>query len=114
MRYNSLVSLIEQKVKHPAAIKQFQFFHRYRLAKAMYYDPKNDSIWLSLKILTNLRNHLSHDLEAAQLETKAKEFMDSVEGFDFVDPTSTNEERMRHAIVFMCGRLEGLRRNQQS
>ena len=74
-----LIALVERNLKQPSAIKKFSLANRYSLAKAMYYEKENDSIWRSLKILNNLRNHLSHDLEANELERKAKEFLDSVE-----------------------------------
>ena len=113
-----MCSLIEQNLKQPAAIKKFGFSNRYALAKAMYYDKENDSLWRSLKNLNNLRNDLSHNLEASQLESKAKEFIDSVQGLELLTvlthgklTMNTTEERTRSSLIFMCGRLDGLRRN---
>ena len=100
-----LVSLIARHLNYPDALDDahLTFFHRVYLAKAMYYRSENMWIWTSLIKLNKVRNHLSHTLEAAELKTKATEFIDSIQGFSYGD--STIEERMRHALIFICGAL---------
>ena len=100
-----LILLIERKLSYPDALDKARltFFQQVCLAKAMYYKPENMWIWTSLEKLNQVRNHLSHTLEASRLETKATEFTGSIKGFS--EPDSTIEEQMRHALVFMCGSL---------
>jgi hypothetical protein len=76
-----LVSLIEGKMKHPAALgTRMSFSHRLRLAKAMFYQQENAWVWTSIDKLNEVRNHLAHNVEATNLDVKGNDFINSIGG----------------------------------
>lgn len=102
-----LVSLIERKMKRPAALgTRFNFSQRLCLVKAMYYMIENGWVWTSIEKLNNVRNHLAHDVEAKNLGGKAEDFINSVGGVFRVDKKAPIDKRMRQALIYVCGALE--------